>query len=205
MCSCSLRSLCFNDRNLFFPLSRRIDQLSSPNFFPREIMPTLAVSDFNVVCATLGGFVTVFGLVSYLLKEQYYLSEACEFRSVLFSFPCLRACSPCSLLTTESFRFPPSHSNLPARRHHILPACHELHQTTCLRSRVRRILGVHYPLLQPPGPWRSARDCRRATPQQVPEDGMEVAVTSAGSRDGGHVAVQQPADFRNGSRTEFRA
>jgi NhaP-type Na+/H+ or K+/H+ antiporter len=39
-------------------------------------MPTLAVDNFNIVCATLGGFITLFGLVSYLLKEKFYLSEA---------------------------------------------------------------------------------------------------------------------------------
>ncbi|KAF2219300.1 Cation/H+ exchanger, partial [Elsinoe ampelina] len=39
-------------------------------------MPTLALVNFNIVCAVLGGFVTVFGLVSYLLKEKFYLSEA---------------------------------------------------------------------------------------------------------------------------------
>ncbi|KAF4556783.1 Sodium/hydrogen exchanger-like protein 2 [Elsinoe fawcettii] len=39
-------------------------------------MPTLALVNFNLVCATLGGFITVFGLVSYLLKEKFYLSEA---------------------------------------------------------------------------------------------------------------------------------
>ncbi|KAJ6096716.1 Cation/H+ exchanger [Penicillium sp. IBT 16267x] len=39
-------------------------------------MPTLALTNFNVVCATLGGFVSVFGLVSYLCKERFYLSEA---------------------------------------------------------------------------------------------------------------------------------
>ncbi|KKY24894.1 putative na h antiporter [Phaeomoniella chlamydospora] len=39
-------------------------------------MPTLALTDFNIVCATLGGFITVFGLVSFLLKEKFYLSEA---------------------------------------------------------------------------------------------------------------------------------
>jgi hypothetical protein len=42
-------------------------------------MPTLAITNFNIVCATLGGFITVFGLVSYLLKEKFYLSEACEY------------------------------------------------------------------------------------------------------------------------------
>ena len=46
-------------------------------------MPTLAVTNFNIVCATLGGFITLFGLVSYLLKERFYLSEArlCSFVS----------------------------------------------------------------------------------------------------------------------------
>lgn len=39
-------------------------------------MPTLAVDNFNIVCAILGGFITIFGLVSYLLKEKFYLSEA---------------------------------------------------------------------------------------------------------------------------------
>ncbi|KAL8952371.1 MAG: hypothetical protein Q9222_001707 [Ikaeria aurantiellina] len=38
-------------------------------------MPTLNVSNFNIVCATLGGFITLFGLVSYLLKEHFYLGE----------------------------------------------------------------------------------------------------------------------------------
>ncbi|KAF2006177.1 hypothetical protein P154DRAFT_455856 [Amniculicola lignicola CBS 123094] len=38
-------------------------------------MPTLAVVNFNIVCATLGGFITLFGLVSYLFKEKFYLSE----------------------------------------------------------------------------------------------------------------------------------
>lgn len=39
-------------------------------------MPTLAVVNFNIVCATLGGFIAIFGLVSYLAKEGFYLSEA---------------------------------------------------------------------------------------------------------------------------------
>jgi NhaP-type Na+/H+ or K+/H+ antiporter len=39
-------------------------------------MPTLSLTNFNIVCATLGGFISVFGLVSYLLKEKFYLSEA---------------------------------------------------------------------------------------------------------------------------------
>jgi hypothetical protein len=40
-------------------------------------MPALAVTNFNIVCSVLGGFITLFGLVSYLLKEKFYLSEAC--------------------------------------------------------------------------------------------------------------------------------
>jgi hypothetical protein len=39
-------------------------------------MPTLVLTNFNIVCATLGGFITLFGLVSYLFKEKFYLSEA---------------------------------------------------------------------------------------------------------------------------------
>ena len=38
--------------------------------------PELSLVNFNIVCATLGGFITIFGLVSYLLKEKFYLSEA---------------------------------------------------------------------------------------------------------------------------------
>ena len=50
-------------------------------------MPTLAVVNFNIVCATLGGFITVFGLVSYLLKEKFYLAEALisTFAGLVFS------------------------------------------------------------------------------------------------------------------------
>lgn len=39
-------------------------------------MPTLAFTNFNIVCAILGGFIAAFGLVSYLLKETLYLSES---------------------------------------------------------------------------------------------------------------------------------
>lgn len=42
-------------------------------------MPTLAVNNFNIVVSVLGGWVSLFGLVSYLCKENFYLSEACEF------------------------------------------------------------------------------------------------------------------------------
>jgi hypothetical protein len=47
-------------------------------------MPILAITNFNVVCATLGGFITVFGLVSYLFKEKFYLSEARTYPTHLY-------------------------------------------------------------------------------------------------------------------------
>ncbi len=39
-------------------------------------MPTLALTNFNIVVSVLGGWVSLFGLVSYLCKESFYLSEA---------------------------------------------------------------------------------------------------------------------------------
>ncbi|KAJ2898763.1 Sodium/hydrogen exchanger family-domain-containing protein [Zalerion maritima] len=39
-------------------------------------MPTLELSNFNIVVSLLGGYISLFGLVSYLLKENYYMSEA---------------------------------------------------------------------------------------------------------------------------------
>ncbi|KAJ5652215.1 hypothetical protein N7507_009641 [Penicillium longicatenatum] len=36
----------------------------------------LQLSNFNIIVAVLGGFISLFGLVSYLLKENFYLSEA---------------------------------------------------------------------------------------------------------------------------------
>lgn len=36
----------------------------------------LDVSDFNILIAFIGAFLSVFGLVSYLFKEKFYLSEA---------------------------------------------------------------------------------------------------------------------------------
>ena len=40
-------------------------------------MPDLSLVNFNIVCATFGGFITVYGLVSHLCKEKFYLSESC--------------------------------------------------------------------------------------------------------------------------------
>ncbi|KAL9059692.1 MAG: hypothetical protein Q9162_000993 [Coniocarpon cinnabarinum] len=44
------------------------------------------VSNFNILVAFLGGFLSLFGLVSYLLKEKFYLSEALISTSVGVAF-----------------------------------------------------------------------------------------------------------------------
>jgi hypothetical protein len=36
----------------------------------------LDLSNFNIIVALLGGWISLFGLVSFLLKEQFYMSEA---------------------------------------------------------------------------------------------------------------------------------
>lgn len=41
----------------------------------------LELTNFNIITSVLGGFVSLFGLVSYLLKEHYYLSEARKMKS----------------------------------------------------------------------------------------------------------------------------
>lgn len=40
-------------------------------------MPTLSLVNFNLVSAAFGGFIVVFGLLSHLLKDGFYLGEAC--------------------------------------------------------------------------------------------------------------------------------
>jgi sodium/hydrogen antiporter len=46
-------------------------------------MPELAVNNFNIVLSVLGGWVSLFGLVSYLCKESFYLSEARKIPTVI--------------------------------------------------------------------------------------------------------------------------
>ena len=45
------------------------------------------VSNFNILVAFLGGFLSLFGLVSYLLKEKFYLSEACMSSTAFLTAP----------------------------------------------------------------------------------------------------------------------
>lgn len=49
-------------------------------------MPTLDLSNFNIICALGGGFIGVFCLVSYLAKDKFYLSEARELLSLEAGF-----------------------------------------------------------------------------------------------------------------------
>ncbi|KAK0624021.1 hypothetical protein B0T14DRAFT_517419 [Immersiella caudata] len=41
-------------------------------------MPLLAITDLNLTLSALGGWVTLSGLFSYVLKEEYYLSDSCQ-------------------------------------------------------------------------------------------------------------------------------
>ncbi|PIG82003.1 hypothetical protein AARAC_010524 [Aspergillus arachidicola] len=56
----------------------------------------LQISNFNIVVSLLGGFISLFGLISYFVKENYYLSEECESTSPqpldLFRRNCLLFC-----------------------------------------------------------------------------------------------------------------
>src|SRR3954468_629776 len=90
-------------------------------------MPTLATTNFNIVLSVLGGWISVFGLVSYLLKERFYLSEArkCRTRAPVVIYPCLLALDwrLGSALTNHP---PPSH--LPSGWSRLLAAERKLHQ-----------------------------------------------------------------------------
>jgi hypothetical protein len=52
-------------------------------------MPTLALTNFNIVVSVLGGWISLFGLVSYLCKENFYLSEARTFPPSTFHGPAI--------------------------------------------------------------------------------------------------------------------
>lgn len=69
------------DRNLIPPAYDRQLVFATRRTPRRPItMPTLDLSNFNIVVSLLGGWVSLFGLVSFLLKETFYLSEARESR-----------------------------------------------------------------------------------------------------------------------------
>ncbi|KAI8300874.1 Na(+)/H(+) antiporter 2 [Colletotrichum sp. SAR11_59] len=66
-------------------------------------MPTLAVTNFNIIVGVLGGWISLFGLVSYLCKENYYLSEALIslLAGVAFSPPAANLIRPLEYAGTE--------------------------------------------------------------------------------------------------------
>jgi hypothetical protein len=55
-------------------------------------MPTLHLSDLNVVLAVLGAFMTLYGVISVKLKQQWYLGEARKLCSFLFDTRSLTWC-----------------------------------------------------------------------------------------------------------------
>ena len=55
----------------------QLGQLSDMMLSSTSELLEFKVSNFNRVAAACGGFLSVFGLVSYLLKEKFHLGEAC--------------------------------------------------------------------------------------------------------------------------------
>ncbi|KAK8872396.1 sodium/hydrogen exchanger family protein [Apiospora arundinis] len=48
-------------------------------------MPSLELTNFNIVISVLGAWISLYGLVSYLLKERFYLSEAPNNQGIVIS------------------------------------------------------------------------------------------------------------------------
>lgn len=139
-------------------------------------MPTLAITNFNIVCSVLGGFITCFGLVSYLFKEKFYLSEACKSSPLLSS----------SILTTIS-DFPPSRRNL-------LPSRHQPRPSSRL-YRHRSQSQCHHPLLFPSRARRTTCSRRRPIAIPIPQNRMESPPSPSRSGHDSHVGSQQSSDI----------
>ncbi len=43
------------------------------------------ISNFNRVAAITGGFLSILGLFSYLLKERFYVGEACKLTAMVLT------------------------------------------------------------------------------------------------------------------------
>jgi sodium/hydrogen antiporter len=70
-----LRESWFDDA--LHPFEHRIfSTKTAQSWWQSATMPILHLVDFNIVTAVMGGFILLFGLVSYLVKERFYLSEA---------------------------------------------------------------------------------------------------------------------------------
>lgn len=76
-----MRTYCFGDWYIFAyqAFAKPWTSMSNLGGTPESTNEILEfkISNFNIVAAVLGGFLTLFGLVSYLLKEKFYLGEAC--------------------------------------------------------------------------------------------------------------------------------
>jgi hypothetical protein len=52
-------------------------------------MPTLDVSELNIVIAILGAFIICYGFISVKIKQVWYLGEACKSEIIIRSrTPC---------------------------------------------------------------------------------------------------------------------
>ena len=56
-------------------------------------MPSLDVSELNIVLSILGAFTVLYGLISVKMKQKWYMGEARKFPSVFFLTPFLNP--PC--------------------------------------------------------------------------------------------------------------
>lgn len=83
-------------------------------------MPTLAVTNFNIVVSVVGGWVSLFGLVSYLCKENFYLSEACK-------YPRFPQPIPMETCADQHFR---AYSDIALGRGGILSPCSQFHSAS---------------------------------------------------------------------------
>lgn len=48
-----------------------------------------AITGFNIFLITFGGWASLFGLFSLLLKETYFLSEPCQLKLIALGVQCL--------------------------------------------------------------------------------------------------------------------
>lgn len=101
-------------------------------------MPTLALTNFNIVCASLGGFITLFGLVSYLMKEKFYLSEACKSNKTALSLTLTLTITVISLIA--GLIFSPHATNWIRPHEYALQSVENLDSITLYFTRV--VLGV---------------------------------------------------------------
>ena len=97
-------------------------------------MPTLVITNFNVVCATLGAFITLFGLISFLVKERLFLSEPRMWSLTVAS------CLPLDTRANDQ-------SYLIAGWRKLLAACCKFYKASRIYSWIRSRLGLYHSVL----------------------------------------------------------